>query len=175
MAFSWRTSFMTSRGGSTRRMRRSPPRLNNESQRTDWERRVLAAVRWVARAIATTWPSEALIANMVALESLFVEGQNVRKKGKAIAEALTERVVLNQLTTDQQRDWLSDIYQRRNEAVHEGRQYADDLETDRLTDLAWWAVHWGLWHLNPLHARGRASPVRPSAKQWPIMTNELAG
>lgn len=122
-----------------------------ESSRTDWERRTVAAVRWIARASVTTWPSEALIANMVGLECLFVEDRLVRKKGEAIANALTDRVLLKGLSSNEQREWLISLYRRRNDAAHEGRQYAEDLEVDRLTDLAWWGSHWALWHLTTYH------------------------
>jgi hypothetical protein len=134
-----------------------------ESGRTDWERRTVAAVRWFARASGTTWPPEALIANMVGLECLFVEDRSVRRKGEAIAHALTDRLVLKGLSSDEQREWLISLYRRRNDAAHEGRQYAEDLEVDRLTDLLWWASQWAIWHLNPYHSDS-GTPCRTFAE-----------
>ena len=49
-------------------------------ERTDWERRVLAATRWLRRCFTSDWPSERVAAAMSALECLFVGGTGVRQR-----------------------------------------------------------------------------------------------
>jgi hypothetical protein len=49
-------------------------------ERTDWERRVLAAARWLRRCFTTDWPSERVAAAMSALECLFVGGTGIRQQ-----------------------------------------------------------------------------------------------
>jgi hypothetical protein len=123
-----------------------------EEERSDWERRAVAAARWWTKAARTAWPSEALSASMTALECLLIEGRRVQKKANEIAERSTERWVFKRHTRDEQRLWLKKLYRARNDAVHEGRQYVEDLEVDRLTDLVAQAVTWAAWHLSPYHA-----------------------
>jgi hypothetical protein len=123
-----------------------------DEERTDWERRVLASARWFTKAAETFWPPEALTACMTVLESLFIRDRNVKNKGAEIAERFTERWVARGWTADEQREWLRALYRARNEAIHEGKRFVEDLQIDRLVDLSAYAVRWGAWHLNPHHS-----------------------
>jgi hypothetical protein len=125
-----------------------------DEERNDWERRVLASARWFAKAAETFWPSEALTACMTALECLFVKDQATKQKGAAIAERFTERWVARGWTADEQREWIRGLYRARNDAIHEGRRFVEDLDVDRLVDLTAYAVRWGAWHLSPSHGNG---------------------
>jgi hypothetical protein len=51
----------------------------DEDARSDWERRVLAATRWLSRALDSARPADRLVANMVALECLFIAGERTYK------------------------------------------------------------------------------------------------
>ena len=57
---------------------------------------------------------------MVALECLFIAGERYDKGGH-IARRLSERFTVNELTVDEQPDWLQRLYWARNDAVYEGR------------------------------------------------------
>jgi hypothetical protein len=106
-------------------------------ERSDWERRVLAATRWLSRVLRTSWPADRLAGTVVALECLFVAGMcEPDRKGARIAARLSERFKLNELTAEEQVKWLEGLYKARNAAVHEGREFVHDLEVDRLTELA---------------------------------------
>jgi len=126
----------------------------SDDDRTDWEHRVLASVRWFAKAAETFWASEALAACMTALECLFIKDQRTRDKRSAIAERATERFVTRGWTPDEQMEWLRRLYAARNDAIHEGRRFVEDLDVDRLVDLTSYAVRWGAWHLDPGHDEG---------------------
>jgi hypothetical protein len=94
---------------------------------------------------------------MVALECLFVENRRERYKGTLIAKRLSERFKLRELTAEQQIEWLKRLYAARNEAIHEGRDFVNDLEVDRLLDLTRVTVARLAWHLVPSHRpRGRS-------------------
>jgi hypothetical protein len=123
-----------------------------EDKRSDWERRAIAAARWWMKAARTAWPSEALTSAMTALECLLIEGRRVRNKGEEIARRASERWVFKRYTRDEQEQWLRTLYRARNDAVHEGRQYVEDLQVDRLIDLTAQAVTWGAWHLSEYHS-----------------------
>jgi hypothetical protein len=124
-----------------------------EDDRSDWERRALAAARWLSKAIVSRWPSDSLVSLMVALESLFVESRTVGEKGRTIAQEVSRRWVLRSMTQDAERAWLEELYRRRNDAVHEGRNFLSDLDVDRLKNLVWLAVGWAAHHLDPHHRR----------------------
>jgi len=91
---------------------------------------------------------------MTALECLFVKDQATKQKGAAIAERFTERWVARGWTADEQREWIRGLYRARNDAIHEGRRFVEDLDVDRLVDLTAYAVRWGAWHLSPSHGNG---------------------
>jgi hypothetical protein len=129
----------------------------DEDVRSDWERRALAASRWFSSSLRSPWPADRLVSLMVALESLFVEGKNERRKGQVIAKRLTERFRRRGMTSTEQEAWLSDLYQRRNEAAHEGRAYQADLEVELLADLTHVAIRWAAHHLVPAHRPSRRS------------------
>jgi hypothetical protein len=122
-----------------------------EVQRSDWERRTLAATRWFSRSLRSPWPADRLVSLMIALESLFAEGPNVIAKGRTVAAGVSGRFVRRELTVADQEAWLADLYRRRNAAVHEGREYEDELEVELLTDLAYVATRWAAHHLDPAH------------------------
>ena len=126
-----------------------------EDRQTDWERRVLAATRWYSRARRSYWAADGLASTMVALEALFVAGRKESYKGSLIAERMTDRFKLNEMTADQQKIWLRELYQRRNDAVHEGRSFANDLEVERLLDLSGYALRGLASLLAPDSSSGR--------------------
>jgi hypothetical protein len=140
-----------------------------EETRTDWERRVLASARWFANAAETFWPSEALTSCMTALECLFIKDRNVQSKGREIADRLTERWVARGWTADEQREWLRALWRARNDAIHEGRRFVEDLQVDRLVDFTAFAVRWGAWHLSPYHSE-KQSPCETFAE---VMEHDL--
>lgn len=118
-----------------------------EHEREDWERRVLAAARWNAIAVTTGWPSEALGASMIALECLFVRSRRVKRKGKAIAGAVSKRW---EFRSDQE-DWLENLYSSRNDVIHEGRHFIQEVDVYDLLAILARALHWGAWHLHDMH------------------------
>jgi hypothetical protein len=95
---------------------------------------------------------------MVALECLFVAGKRERgQKGALIASRLSARFTLNEMTEAEQARWIEGLYQARNDAVHEGREFVDDLDVDRLGELAHFAVRNLSVHLVAGHRYARHS------------------
>lgn len=130
----------------------------DEDARSDWERRCLAATRWLSRGLRTTWPADRLSGVMVALECLFVAGmREPGYKGAKIAERLSHRFQLNEMTEAEQVKWLEGLYRARNAAVHEGRDFVDDLDVDRLSELARYVVRELSFHLVAGHRYARHS------------------
>lgn len=128
-----------------------------EGKRSDWQRRVLAATRWFSRSWRNEWPADRLASIMVALECLFVEGRKENAKGALISERLSKRYRLREFTDAEQVTWISSLYGARNDAVHEGRQLVDDLDIDRLVEVAQAIIRLSAWHLVSNHSpRGRA-------------------
>lgn len=123
-----------------------------DAERTDWERRTLAATRWFSAGLSAALPTDALVNFMVALECLFVEDRGVSAKGQTIAEEVTKRWSASSLAPEGQTDWLADLYRRRNDIVHEGKAYQNEIDVERLTGLTWEAVAWAAWHLNQFHS-----------------------
>ena len=128
----------------------------DETRRSDWQRRVLAAVRWFSRAHRSEWAADRLVSAMVALESLFLDGER-HDKGRFIAERLTLRYRYRHqdLTEEDQIEWLRGLYRIRNEAAHEGREVLNDLEVDRLVDLTRMVTLYSAVHLDPDHRNPR--------------------
>lgn len=152
-----------------------------EDSRSDWQRRVLSAMRWWAKGALTSWPAEALVAYMVALETLLVKDRHVQQKGKTIARAVTARWQLKDISAQEQEDWLVDLYRRRNDAAHAGRSYLEELQVGRLGDITYEVLVWAGWHLSsdhtyPRKACGSFAEIRacqesriwryPSASGW---------
>ena len=130
----------------------------DEDERSDWERRVLAATRWLSRGLRSPWPADRLAAIMVALECLFVAGKRERgQKGALIASRLSARFKLDEMTEAKQATWLEELYQARNDAVHEGREFLDDLDVDRLGELTHFVVRNMSVHLVAGHRYARHS------------------
>jgi hypothetical protein len=139
-----------------------PPRLIPASlaaakpadERTDWERRVIAASRWFSKGMSSPWPSEKLVSLFVALEALFVLGKaEPHDKKTRIADRLTDRLEVEGRPKDEAREWIKGLYDRRNDAVHEARDYLDDFEVAELGKLVWRSLHWAMDHLVPEHRR----------------------
>jgi hypothetical protein len=129
----------------------------DEDRRSDWERRVLAATRWFSRGCRSEWPADRLASLMVSLECLFVVGRTESQKGSLIAERLTKRFRLREMSEDRQIEWLTVLYRARNAAVHEGREFLNDLEVDRLADVTQFVIRRLAEHLIPAHRpRGRS-------------------
>ncbi len=124
-----------------------------EANKTDWERRTIDAARWYHHAMCSQRPAGSLAACFTALETLLVVGKSVSRKGAAIAE----RVVQNNarvrgIDASELQDWLQSLYEKhRNNAVHEGIGYANELEVARLEELTRSAVQWAASHLDPDH------------------------
>ena len=155
-----------------------PPRLQPASdaaarsmdKRTDWERRVIAAARWFSNGMASPWPSEKLVSLFVALEALFVAGRSEsgNKKGY-IADRLTARLAVDGRTSEEQRAWLISLYDHRNDAVHEARDFLDDFEVAELGKLVGRSMHWAMDHLVSDHRREH----RPCADFADVMQCEF--
>ena len=139
----------------------------DEANRSEWQRRVLAAARWYSRGHRSESASDRIVSAMVALESLFVVGRREPQKGVLIAERATQRLRAGGMTEDEQRAWLRRLYQVRNDAAHEGREVLDDLEVDRLLDLTNVAVRVSVYHLDPDHREPRrACRTYAEAMRW---------
>jgi len=123
-----------------------------DGDRTDWERRTVAACRWYHRAASAGWPSASLAGCFTALECLFVEGRNERDKGERVATRVAlQRPRMRGMGSDEVADWLRDLYRRRNDTVHEGMTHADELEVAQLEEFTQAAVFWASDHLEPDH------------------------
>lgn len=132
-------------------------------ERTDWERRTLAAARWLDEAASTGWPSDSLVCLMVSLEALFVprRGSN---KGATIAREVSARWNVSEMSAEDTATWLQDLYGRRSDAVHEGHEYENDLDVARLRLLVWEATSWAAGHLRQFHgSRDRACRTQKEA------------
>jgi hypothetical protein len=89
-----------------------------------------------ARRRSPPYPSTAAVrCRWRSFESVFVEGRRGRAKGEKIAERLTERWRLNEMSAAGQDAWLRRLHRARNDAAHEGRDFVNDLEVERLADL----------------------------------------
>lgn len=122
------------------------------AEQTEWERRAIAACRWYNRAMSAGWPSVSLAACFTALECLLVRGRQEPEKGAKVAERVTRhRARVRGLDEDELRQWIIDLYRRRNDTVHEGVAYADEIEIARLEELTRAATHWAATHLDRHH------------------------
>ena len=120
--------------------------------RGDWEVRVLAAARWHRRGATSDWPSERVAAEMSALECLFVGGTGVtRGKGREIAHHVVSLVKVGGMSPDQVHRWIVDLYQRRNDVLHEGLWLLADLDATRLVQLTADVLDWASFHLDEDH------------------------
>jgi hypothetical protein len=119
-------------------------------ERTDWERRTLAAARWLDEAASTGWPSDSLVCLMVGLEALFVARRG-RSKGATIAREVSARWIASEMSAGDTARWLEDLYDSRSDAVHEGHEYENDLDVARLRLLVWEATSWAAGHLRQFH------------------------
>jgi hypothetical protein len=122
-------------------------------ERTDWETRTLAAARWYREAITTAWQAQRLGALMSALECLLVApGED--GKGSRIASRLPDQAYPPGQSRKVTRKWILRLYRHRGAAIHEGTDYREDLELDRLESLTRNVINWAVWHLWPEHSHG---------------------
>jgi hypothetical protein len=119
--------------------------------RPDWPKRVIAAARWMKRALDTTWQAEALVAAMSAMESIMVRDWTQAVKGSVIAERLTDIVLLRGFDRAEQIDWIKELYRSRNAVVHEGASLTQDLDILRVAELSKIGIRWAVHHLSPFH------------------------
>ena len=101
--------------------------------------------------MSTTWHSEALSASMSALECILIEGMHQHRKGREIGGKVTALYVLRGFEPPTQRDWLEDLYKRRNDVIREGASLTEDLDVARVLELTKAVVRWAVHHLNPYH------------------------
>lgn len=128
-------------------------------ERTDWERRVIAATRWHYQAGTTTWPSSALTATMTALEALLLPGRQTQRKGAHLAALLNELGAATWGPADHEFEpWFADLYRHRNDATHEGLNYNEDLEVGRLLTISHLAIRWAATHLDCFHPSPQHRP-----------------
>lgn len=126
----------------------------HSGQRTDWERRALAASRWFRVASTTNWPSQSISASMSALECLLVAPTDDRRNKRGpIARRTSDIGILKGRTKAEQVSWLNDLYHRRNDAVHAGVFHQDEIDAQALLVLVRSVVHWSTRHLDPSHGR----------------------
>ena len=104
----------------------------------------------MALGIEATWPGEALVSFMTALEALLVTSTKGEKKSK-IARTASRVTQLRGMSTVELEDWLKTLYLRRNEVIHQSLSFDDEIEVDRLADVAWICVRWAANHLRPFH------------------------
>lgn len=95
---------------------------------------------------------------MAALECVFVRREETRNLGPTIAKRLSERnIQLNEFSRKQQQKWLRTLYEGRKKAVHEGWEYVDDIDVDRLLELTRYVIQGMSVHLVPDHRPSRRS------------------
>jgi hypothetical protein len=140
-----------------------------ESIRTDWERRVVASTRWLSRAYRSSNTADRLVSLMTVLEALLIESRKEGNKGQLIATRLTERIRRRSITHSDQVQWLTDLYARRNDAIHEGREYLKDIEVEDLLEMVRYTVRYAAEHLASKHAgRGRVCQTFTEAMACPL-------
>ena len=59
------------------------------------------------------------------------------------------------MSADDQEAWLAELYRRRNDAAHEGREYLNDLEIEEFLDLVRYTVRYAAEHLSCKHGGRR--------------------
>jgi hypothetical protein len=120
----------------------------------------LAAARWLSEGLGSPWPSDALLAFVVSLETLMVGPQDpTRGKGSLIARRISAIAVVAPMDERTQRRWLIKVYDRRGDIVHEGHDAPTDVDVSRLGFLAWTGVVWASNHLVPDHQHRVAACV----------------
>jgi hypothetical protein len=122
----------------------------DENDRQDWERRVIAACRWFSNGWRSDWASDRLVAYMSALECLFVPPK-ARTKGKTIARQITRHFRLNEYTEAEQIAWITKLYSGRSAAIHEGREFLEEMYVERLAELTREAIRGAARHLLSNH------------------------
>lgn len=123
-----------------------------DGQRTEWERRVISAARWMLAAQETRWYSQSLSSLMIAFECLFVPKGHGPNKGKRLAERASAIRVLPWFDQADQVEWLTRMYRRRNDVAHEGIAINEDLDVEDLIVLGSELLPWAIWHLDEGHS-----------------------
>lgn len=122
------------------------------TSRTDWERRTLAAARWLSKGLGSVWNSDALLSFVVCLETLMLGPEDPKRgKGSLIARRISAIAVVAPMDERTQRRWIIKVYDRRGDVVHEGLDPPTDVDVSRLGFLAWTGVVWASSHLVPDH------------------------
>jgi hypothetical protein len=119
--------------------------------RSDWQGRALSAARWYRKASNTIWPAESLSASMTALESVIIKDFTTRHKGTAIADFISPKLSVAGMDAGSMHSWIKGLYQRRNEAVHNGVDYLEDIEVEKLLAVVDRVTRWASDHLNQSH------------------------
>jgi hypothetical protein len=120
-------------------------------QRTEWERRVIAATRWHYLGRINPWATAELAAYMASLECVLIK-QHSRGKGDRIARVINELSPNASVEVKRKlRRRLPPLYNRRNDALHEGISFQDDIELSRLRALCSSVLGWAISHLDPWH------------------------
>jgi hypothetical protein len=120
-------------------------------RRTDWEQRTLAATRWFRVASTSIWPAQSISASMSTLECLLVKSTERGNKRVPISNRTSDIGVLRGRTKADQVAWLQDLYGRRNDAVHAGVFYRDEVDASALLVLVEHVVRTSIHHLDPMH------------------------
>lgn len=123
------------------------------SQRTEWERRCLGAIRWFYIATEASWPSQVIVSAMATMECLLLESQSVNGKGGVLGKrARLLGLSTGGLTGKPLASWVRELYQHRSSAAHEGEDHRRELDARSLVHLAQIVALRAARHLDPGHA-----------------------
>jgi len=94
------------------------------------------------------------------MECLFIPGRTqVQKGGKGgkIADVVVSyNANVRGIPADELEAWVRHLYQRRNDAAHEGIDYPNEINVSRLEELTRAACQWAASHLDRHHRTGGA-------------------
>lgn len=123
------------------------------AERTEWQRRVVTAARWYSRALDSRWPTDSLVAAVVAIEALVGE-HDLRGKGERLGQKAAHLFGGEVREQRRLRNWFSRLYtQARNPAVHAGLEHNNEIEVGELVDVCGSLVERSAFHLDPSHRR----------------------
>jgi hypothetical protein len=124
--------------------------------RSELQRRVVTASRWHSRAVASEWPTDALVAAMITVETL-IGANDGRGKGQILGQRAA--AFLGGLVDDHRafRKWFQALYNRsRNPAMHAGLEPTDEIAVGKLVDMCGTLLEWSAFHLDERHSRAGA-------------------
>lgn len=145
----------------------------HDDQRSDWEQRCLAAARWYLVGSRSVWPSAILTACITSLECLVLAGSE-EDKGKEVAEMVGRLLKRRGMTQSKLRRWIRNLYSRRNEVVHAGRDFRDELDAERLLPVVYTLIRWSLSHLTEFHRDYIGGPRGPCETYDEVMGHAFA-